>query len=345
MTLQEWFDFVKENRYVDIEEAMQENTVIKFYYDSLYSAIRKMAIESYIYIERYDSNLKYLLERSKIPNSLREYQKQTECDIEELNELCEEAIKSDSKIGKLQLNSSFYNDDIEEITYSADKRELLLALKHSILTDFSVHEEAFDNNDEYINFIISLIEAIYNECDCPIADKVLDTYKNFMKKYYLYNMQKDFKGMILGSFFKWYFLMRLGSKEIHQKKISFIYEIFDDIVECLKNDDKEIVIYLDERKYSTSKLPLSLEIFKHEIAKFEKVTEQEEKVTEQEEKVTDGLDMSAVFSDNIPKREIIFKPQNVVDIINEAIQRAGIQEFIEITETEDSITYKNKLIQ
>ncbi|MBR4981978.1 MAG: hypothetical protein IKY94_05410 [Lachnospiraceae bacterium] len=337
MTLQEWFDYVKENRYVDIEEAMQENSVIKFYYESLYSSIRKMALESYIYIERYGDKLEYLLERAKIPNSLREYQKQTECDMEELNEICEEAIKSDSKIGKLQLNSSFYNDDIEEITYSADKRELLLALKHSILTDFSVHEEAFDNNDEYINFIISLIEAIYNECDCPIAEEILDKYKNFTKQYYLYNIHEDFKSMLIGSFFKWYFVMRLGSKEIYQNKISFINEIFDDIVEYLKDVNNEIVIYIDKISYRKSKLPLSLEMFKNEIFIYVKVAEQEEKVTA-------GLDMSAVFSDDIPKREIIFKPQNVLDIINEAIRIAGIQDFIEITEDEEKITYKNKIL-
>ena len=32
-------------------------------------------------------------------------------------------------------------------------------------------------------------------------------------------------------------------------------------------------------------------------------------------------------------------------IVDFAIERAGIQDLFEITETEDSITYKNKLIQ
>lgn len=335
MTLQDWFDYLRKNNgYADEEELdnAMENPVIKFYYNSLYSAIRKMAIESYIYIARYESKLEYLLERSEIPNSLREYQKQTECDVEELVDICEEAIGDVTSIGRLQLSSNFYLD-LDEFTYSANEQELLLAIKHSRLTDFFIYDEGFDNYDEYIEYVIHIIDSMYNEYDCPIADKVLDTYKKIMKNYYLCKIEKHIKSIQKQGVEKYFTKLKFLSLE---KELLFFCDIADNIIEYLSKINNEIIIYLNEKDFRNDwKLPISLELFKQEFCYF--------KENDEQNSVISAYGIDYIFIDDEPV-EYTFTTKIMREIVEWAIRIAGIQDFIEITEDEEKITYKNKLL-
>ena len=299
-------------------------------YDVLYDDIRKMALESHVELcVNDDKTIEEMIRNSTIPNSLREYQKQTECDIEELADICYEAVKDEPRIGKIQVGYLPSDEWDFYITYSADETILLNNIECSWLVDW-INDSIRDNIDD-IDRIDKELKGIQNVYTCEKADKILDMYKSLLKKYYLYELEEDREKLeeyknLLKNFYlhkmekhintikrdgleKYFMKLKLLFQE---KVLEFFMDIANDIVEYFDIMGNEIIIYLDERNFEKSELPISLDMFKFTFCQ-----------TSQDAFTTNTLQ----------------------EIIEWAIKNKRIQNFIEITEDKEKITYKIKIFQ
>lgn len=313
MTLQEWFDYLKANgkddRKISMSDARKE-PLINFYYDSLHADILKMAYTDKV--ELYcDEDINKSMKYSTIPDSLREYQRKTSSDFKEIRWICKMAIENTPWIGLINLKNEEAGVEDEYITYSANICRLLDNIKRSFASDMI---EKIIEEYKYLQMEISyeldkiVNDLAYDDFDCPeendIAYKALFEYKKLMARYYLRGMKGDFEYINSpNGSFKKWMAKAIMLQGVHEK-IFFFDDIADTVIDFLSKEKDGFVLYNDGRNLRDTKLPNGIYIFIEEFSK---------------------------------------KPTNIQELVDYAIQRAGIQELIEVTEDEEKVIYKNKV--
>lgn len=324
MTLQDWFNYFKEDG--DIEEAFdvireEESSDLYFYYDCLLNDIRRKLLTDKIVIcfDAYDEEM---AKRSILPESMIKHKEITGCSWETLLIFCKFILDKERDCTCVFVPYKKDDEDDEEVwecyIYSRNENraidEIYESFYSEILRDICIGDYSDKEFEQYIN----------DKCN-PGGKRIYDLFKKDYELIYHYGILNNLKNIQSISFKTWYSIFRFDIKEDSDNKIriQFFNDIADEIIDFMFKKGKEIILNINEGTVNVNNSPLRFYILSKEIYRVNQEIEEES-------------GYSDLFGYNYIKI--------ASELIDYAIRRADASDIIEMVRTEETITYRIKII-
>lgn len=317
MALQEWFDYFKEDG--DIEEAFNiinkaKNSDLKFYYDCLIEDIRRKLLTDKIVI-CLDTDDEEMEKRSILTESMIKHKEITGCSWDTLLNFCKAILDKESDCTCVFVPYTIKNEEYDEIwdsyIYTRNKNhaidEIYKSSHLNMIQDISIGAYSDEESEQY------------RDDKCNTAGKRLyDLFKKEYKLNYCYDIFEALDQIQRIGFESWYNLecFNLNGESDNKIRIQYFNDIADEIIDFMFKSGKEIILDINKGIVNVNNSPLRFYILSKDIEHTNK---------EIEEEIVDYIKIAS-------------------ELIDYAIRREEVDDSIEVIRTEDTITYRVKMI-